>query len=112
MEKVIGALGEAFEQEYDSVTFTYNPTGSGTGIQAVSEGRCDIGLSSRNLKDEEKEQGLSETVPAYDGITVVVNHAKMRVSPIAKLYFKYSVYCNSHIDYCSSYRCWGGDLSH
>ena len=35
MEKVIGALGKAFEQEYDGVTFTYNPTGSGTGIQAV-----------------------------------------------------------------------------
>ena len=63
MEKVIGALGKAFEQEYDGVTFTYNPTGSGTGIQAVFEGRCDIGVFSRSLKDEEKEQGLSETVP-------------------------------------------------
>lgn len=73
MEKVIGALGEAFEQDNDGVTFTYNPTGSGTGIQAVSEGRCDIGLSSRSLKDEEKEQGLTETVLAYDGIAVIVN---------------------------------------
>lgn len=90
MEKVIGALGEAFEQEYDSVTFTYNPTGSGTGIQAVSEGRCDIGLSSRNLKDEEKEQGLSETVLAYDGIAVIVNPendvSDLSVEDIAKIY--------------------------
>lgn len=73
MEKVIGALGEAFEQNNTGVTFTYNPTGSGAGIQAVSEGRCDIGLSSRNLKDEEKEQGLTETVLAYDGIAMIVN---------------------------------------
>ena len=90
MEKVIGALGKAFEQEYDSVTFTYNPTGSGTGIQAVSEGRCDIGLSSRNLKDEEKEQGLSETVLAYDGIAVIVNPendvSDLSVEDIAKIY--------------------------
>lgn len=73
MEKVIGALGEAFEQANEGVTFTYNPTGSGTGIQAVSEDRCDIGLSSRSLKDEEKAQGLTETVLAYDGIAVIVN---------------------------------------
>ncbi len=73
MEKVIGALGEAFMEENDGVTFTYNPTGSGSGITAVSEGRCDIGLASRSLKDEEKEQGLMETVLAYDGIAIVVN---------------------------------------
>ena len=53
MEKVIGALGEAFEAQNKNVTFTYNPTGSGSGIQAVLEGRCDIGLSSRDLKVEE-----------------------------------------------------------
>lgn len=73
MEKVIGALGEAFMEKNDGVTFTYNPTGSGSGITAVSEGRCDIGLASRNLKDEEKSQGLTETVLAYDGIAIVVN---------------------------------------
>ena len=56
MEKVIGALGEAFTKANPDATFTYNPTGSGSGITAVSEGRCDIGLSSRALKDEEKSQ--------------------------------------------------------
>ena len=45
MEKVIGALGEAFTKANPDATFTYNPTGSGSGITAVSEGRCDIGLS-------------------------------------------------------------------
>jgi phosphate transport system substrate-binding protein len=73
MEKVIGALGESFENDNSSVTFTYNPTGSGSGIKAVLEGRCDIGLSSRNLKDEEKADGLTETVLAYDGIAMIVH---------------------------------------
>ncbi len=73
MEKVIGALGEAFEGDNSDVTFTYNPTGSGSGITAVSEGRCDIGLASRALKDEEKSDGLVEKVLAYDGIAIIVN---------------------------------------
>ena len=73
MEKVIGALGEAFMEANPDVTFTYNPTGSGTGIQAVSEGRCDIGLSSRALKAEEKDSGLVETILSYDGIAIIVN---------------------------------------
>ena len=73
MEKVIGGLGEAFEEENPGVTFTYHPTGSGSGITAVTEGRCDIGLSSRDLKDEELAQGLTETVLAKDGIAIVVN---------------------------------------
>lgn len=73
MEKVIGALGEAFEGNNSDVTFTYNPTGSGSGITAVAEGRCDIGLSSRNLKEEERAQGLTETILALDGIAIIVN---------------------------------------
>lgn len=90
MEKVIGALGEAFEQNNQGVSFTYNPTGSGTGIQAVMEGRCDIGLSSRYLKEEEKAQGLTETIFAYDGIAVIVNPenpvADLDIETIAKIY--------------------------
>ena len=73
MKSVIGALGESFQNANSGVTFTYNPTGSGSGIQAVSEGRCDIGLASRGLKDDEKSSGLTETVLAYDGIAVVVS---------------------------------------
>ena len=89
MEKVIGALGEAFQNE-TGINFTYNPTGSGSGIKAVQEGRCDIGLSSRDLKTEEKEAGLSGTVLAYDGIAVIVNPenpvADLSVETIAKIY--------------------------
>ena len=72
MEKVIGALGEAFQND-TGINFTYNPTGSGSGIKAVQEGHCDIGLSSRDLKASEKEAGLRGTVLAYDGIAVIVN---------------------------------------
>lgn len=74
MEKVIGALGEAFMEANKGVTFTYNPTGSGSGIQAVQEGRCDIGLSSRALKDDEKASGLKEDTLCLDGIAIIVNN--------------------------------------
>ncbi len=90
MEKVIGSLGESFMNDNSGVTFTYNPTGSGSGIKAVSEGRCDIGLSSRSLKDEEKSEGLQETVLAYDGIAIVVNPENpvedLSLEDIAKIY--------------------------
>ena len=89
IEKVIGALGEAFQND-TGISFTYNPTGSGSGIQAVSEGRCDIGLSSRDLKDEEKASGLTGQVLAYDGIAIIVNPENsvedLSVETIAKIY--------------------------
>lgn len=90
MEKVIGALGEAFSEENSGINFTYNPTGSGSGISAVSEGRCDIGLSSRYLKDEEKESGLAESILCLDGIAIIVNNenpiSDLDVETIAKIY--------------------------
>ena len=72
MEEVIGVLGEQFQAD-TGVSVTYNPTGSGSGIEAVKNGSCDIGLSSRALKDEEKAAGLTETTVALDGIAVIVN---------------------------------------
>ena len=90
MEKVINSLGESFMAMNKDVKFTYNPTGSGSGIQAVSEDRCDIGLSSRALKDDEKASGLVETVVALDGIAIVVNPenpvSDLDVDTIAKIY--------------------------
>ena len=90
MEKVIGALGESFMETNSGTTFTYNPTGSGSGIQAVSEGRCDIGLSSRALKDDEKASGLKETIVALDGIAIIVNPQNpvkdLSLEQIAKIY--------------------------
>ena len=90
MEKVIGALGEYFTEQNKGVNFTYNPTGSGSGIAAVLEGRCDIGLSSRDLKDAERESGLVETVLAYDGIAIIVHPenpvSDLSLETIAKIY--------------------------
>ena len=73
MQKVINALGEAFMEE-TGANFTYNATGSGTGIKAVKDGTCDIGLSSRYLKDSEKADGLKETILAIDGIAIIVHN--------------------------------------
>jgi len=90
MQKVIGGLGEMFMELNPDVNFTYNPTGSGSGIKAVQEGRCDIGLSSRALKEEEASAGLTGTVLAYDGIAVIVNPenpvSDLDVETIARIY--------------------------
>ena len=90
MEKVIGALSESFMANNADTTVTYNPTGSGAGITAVQEGTCDIGLSSRALKDEEKAAGLKETILAYDGIAIIVHPdnpvSDLTIEQIAQLY--------------------------
>lgn len=89
MQEVINGLGEAFTTENPGVKFTYNPTGSSSGITAVSEGRCDIGLSSRALKDEEAAT-LTGTTLALDGIAVIVNKnnpvSDLSLEQIAKIY--------------------------
>ncbi len=90
MENVIGSLKETFEANNKEITVTYNPTGSGSGIAAAAEGRCDIGLSSRDLKDEEKAKGLTGTILAYDGIAVIVNPenpvSDLTLEDIGKIY--------------------------
>ncbi|MBQ8359512.1 MAG: phosphate ABC transporter substrate-binding protein [Oscillospiraceae bacterium] len=90
MSKVINALGEAFMENNSGVNFTYNATGSGTGIKAVKDGTCDIGLSSRYLKDSEKAEGLQETVLAIDGIAIIIHPqnavADLTVEQIAAIF--------------------------
>ncbi len=89
MEMVIGYLSEAYMADNSGVKVTYNPTGSGSGIQAVQKGRCDIGLSSRSLKDDEKTN-LNETIVAIDGIAIIVNPENpitdITVDEIAQIY--------------------------
>ncbi|MDR2855725.1 MAG: phosphate ABC transporter substrate-binding protein [Methanomicrobiales archaeon] len=74
-EKVIASLIEAFTIENPDVTITYDATGSGAGITAVTDGISDIGLSSRKLRDS--ETGLDATVIALDGIAIIVNNANI-----------------------------------
>lgn len=89
MEKVIGALNEAFMAANPDVTVTYDPTGSGTGVTAAREGTADIGLASRGLKDTEKAD-LNETILALDGIAIIVNPANgvsdLSLKQIAAIY--------------------------
>ncbi len=89
LEKVIGYLSEVYMEENPDTKVTYNPTGSGAGIRAVLEGRCDIGLSSRALKDGEKAE-LKGTIVALDGICVVVNRENpvndLTAEQIGKIY--------------------------
>lgn len=73
MEKLANALSEAFMEKYPDVTVTAEFVGSGAGIEAVNNGTADIGNSSRNLKDEEKEAGAVENIVAIDGIAVCVD---------------------------------------
>ena len=89
MEKVIKAVNGAFMEKNKGVTVNLNLTGSGTGIQEASEGKCDIGNSSRKLKDEEAEK-LDATVVGLDGIALVVNPVNkledMSLQDLAKVY--------------------------
>ena len=81
VEKPILSLAEAFMEMHPDVKVNYDPTGSGTGINSALEGTCDVGLSSRDLKDEETSQGLTATVFALDGIAIIVNSE----NPVADL---------------------------
>ena len=83
MDKVIGALKEQFTADNPGVTVTYDPTGSGAGIEAVKNGSADIGLASRALKDQ-------ETTVALDGIAIIINAdskvADLTVAQIADIF--------------------------
>lgn len=73
MERVMGALIEGYREREPSVTVNFSGTGSGAGIEAVLSGVCDIGLSSRELKESEIRQGAVAHLVALDGIAVIVH---------------------------------------
>ena len=74
MKNVIAALTEGFAEIEPDVTISYDPTGSGAGITGATDKTLDIGLSSRALKDDEKND-VDGTTVALDGIAIVVNKA-------------------------------------
>ena len=71
MEDVMGSLIEAFKEVQPGVTVNYTGSGSGAGITGAQEGTCDIGLASRDLKED--ETGVSQITVAKDGIAIIVN---------------------------------------
>ena len=72
MKNVIAALTEGFAEIEPDVTVSYDPTGSGAGITGATDKTLDIGLSSRALKDDEKND-VDGTTVALDGIAIIVN---------------------------------------
>ena len=83
MEKLANALCESFMEKYPDVNVTVEFTGSSAGIESVLSGKCDIGNSSRNLKDEEKSSGAVENIVAIDGIAVALD-PKNTVADLSK----------------------------
>lgn len=73
MGRLAGALAEGFMEKYPDVTVTVEFTGTGAGIGAVNSGDADIGNSSRELTEREKQGGAVETVVALDGILLCVD---------------------------------------
>lgn len=73
MEKLCEAMSEGFMEAYPEITVTVEYTGSGAGIEALTQGSVDIGNASRGLKDGEKEKGAVENIVAIDGIAVITD---------------------------------------
>ena len=89
MKNVIAALTEGFAEVEPGVTVSYDPTGSGAGITGATDKTLDIGLSSRALKDDEKND-VDGTTVALDGIAIIVNPQNpvkdLSLEQIAKIY--------------------------
>ena len=73
MEDVMGTLIEAYKEIQPGITVNYTGSGSGAGVTGAQEGTCDIGLASRDLKDD--ETGVQQITVAKDGIAIIVNPA-------------------------------------
>ena len=90
MSKVMGYLSEQFSTDNSGVTVSVEGGGSSAGVEAAANGTADLGLASRALKDEEKEQGLVENIVALDGIAIIVNAdnavADLSVEQISKIF--------------------------
>ena len=89
MKNVIAALTEGFAEVEPGVTVSYDPTGSGAGITGATDKTLDIGLSSRALKDDEKND-VDGTTVALDGIAIIINAdskvADLTVQQIADIF--------------------------
>lgn len=80
----VGPLAEKLAAKYteeDNTNIEINQIGSSAGITNAISGVSEIGMSSRDLKEEEKANGLNEVVIAYDGI-VVVTHPSNKVKDL------------------------------
>ena len=72
-EKAVKAAADEFTALFPKVTYTYDGTGSGTGVKNAQDGTYTLGFASRELKESEIESGLAYSTLCMDGIAVVVN---------------------------------------
>ena len=88
MESVMGYLMEGFAEIQPGVTISYTGSGSSAGITGAQDGTCDIGLASRDLKDD--ETGVTQITVAKDGIAIIVNPnnpvADLSIEQIAQIF--------------------------
>lgn len=84
VEKILSALKDEFCAMYPNVTIEYTGSGSSAGIKDTKAGINNLGASSRELKDDEKEDTLNTQVFAYDGIAVIVNPQNEEAKDITK----------------------------
>ena len=88
MEKVMGYLKEGFAEVQPGITINYTASGSSAGITGAQDGTCDIGLASRDLKDD--ETGVTQITVAKDGIAIIVNPnnpvADLSIEQIAQIF--------------------------
>jgi phosphate transport system substrate-binding protein len=75
-------LSDSFTEKYPDAIVQVSGGGSGAGIKAAQDGTAQIGMSSRDLSQAEKDSGLKEIVIAYDGIVIIVNNANTAVSDL------------------------------
>jgi phosphate transport system substrate-binding protein len=81
-------LSDNFSAKYPNAIVQVSGGGSGAGIKAAQDGSAQIGMSSRELTQAEKDTGLKETVIAYDGIAIIVNNANAAVSDLTRTQIK------------------------
>jgi len=74
VEPLMQRMKEAYIEHNPGVEIEISGGGSGTGINEATEGILDIGMSSRNLRDNEKE-ALTDITIALDGVAIIVNAA-------------------------------------
>ena len=69
---LMGKIAEKYEEDNEKISIEINEVGSSAGIKDAINGVSQIGMSSRELKEEEAEK-VKETTIAYDGIAIITN---------------------------------------
>lgn len=87
---VMEKLKEAYNAVCPNIEIEVQQSDSTTGVTSTIDGICDIGMASRDLKDSEKEAGVTSQTIAMDGIAVIVNNSnpteELSSETVSKIY--------------------------